>query len=399
MILLMAETCRYKIPVKINVFPDIKWQLNFFFNTTEPIYYGGVDPKYCLYNLDDSYSVDKNISFRDIKNKGDVIALADLKKNERQIKRQNQSTQTRIKTKFNCDSGDMLSYFGLSIKVGYNGNVSREISWKMFEKYRKTLKIFKDIYDKVEKVTGAADAQKASKKVAAEKPSLLGRLNAMSLSLEAPAPSVGIAWKYTAVNNLVGRKLEGYVKCDPLIGGNLKIDLLALADKIPVYGKLITALDLATWLANKITFGALEINYRLDLTFSANLAIAKAFVNWNDARPQGKKFDSDMNVSGTFGGRLEFALGVMINNKQLKVFPKVDIKAGIKADCSFKITANPNFDWDNKVDWKTEFSGLMVEIYFKISLNGNEKNKPKKLDPFELIPDYTGKKTMIFGKD
>ena len=61
-----------------------------------------------------------------------------------------------------------------------------------------------------------------------------------------------------------------------------------LADKIPVYGKLITALDLATWLVNKISFGVLEIDYRIDLTFSANLAIAKAFVNWDDARPQGK---------------------------------------------------------------------------------------------------------------
>ncbi|MCO6564466.1 MAG: hypothetical protein J6581_03370 [Apibacter sp.] len=397
---IMAETCRYSIPVKINVYPDIEWQVNFFFNTTDPIYFGGVDPEYCLYNLDDSYSVDKNISFRDIKNKGDVIALADLKKNERQIKRQNQSTQTRIKTKFNRDLGDMLSYFGLSIKVGYNGNVSHEISWKMFEKYRKTLKIFKDIYDKVEKVTGAADAQKASKEVAAKTPSLLGRLNAMSLSLEAPAPSLGFAWKYAAVNNLVGRQFEGYVKCAPLIGGNLKIDLLALADKIPVYGKLITALDLATWLANKITFGALEINYRLDLTFSANLAIAKAFVNWNDARPEGKKFDSDMNVSGTFGGKLELSLSVKMNANKFKKYPEIDFEVGVKADCYFKITANPNFNWDNKIDWKTEFSGLIIEVYFKVGIKKGNQDVPKKsTNPLKLLPSYKGKQTMVFGKE
>jgi hypothetical protein len=29
MILPMAETCRYKIPVKINVFPDIEWEIKF----------------------------------------------------------------------------------------------------------------------------------------------------------------------------------------------------------------------------------------------------------------------------------------------------------------------------------------------------------------------------------
>lgn len=389
----MVDTCRYTIPVKINVYPDIVWEVNFFFNTNDPIYYGVVDPVYCLYNLDDSYSVDKNISFKDIKNKGDVIALADLKKYERQIRRQNQSTRKRVNTKYNHNLGDMLSYFGLSIKVGYNGNVSHEISWKMFEKYRKTLKIFKNIYDKVEKITGATDAQKASKEVAAKTPSLLGRLNAMSLSLEAPALSLGLAWKYAAVNNLVGRQLEGYVKCAPLIGGNLKIDLLALADKIPVYGKLITALDLATWLVNKISFGVLDIDYRIDLTFRANLAIEKAYVNWNDARPEGKKFDSDMNVSGTFGGKLELSTDIKVKSKYLiEKGVEVNFQAGIEADCYFKITANPNFDWDNKVDWKTEFSGLKVTIYYKLNFSSKkDKTKHKKLNPITLIPYYKGK--------
>ncbi|PQL93234.1 hypothetical protein [Apibacter adventoris] len=101
-------------------------------------------------------------------------------------------------------------------------------------------------------------ARKSAKEVGTKTPSLLGRLNAMSLSLQAPAPSAGINWKYATTKNRVGLQLEGYVKCTPLIGGNLKIDLLALGEKIPVYVKLITALDIATWLASKLSMGVLK---------------------------------------------------------------------------------------------------------------------------------------------
>lgn len=192
--------------------------------------------------------------------------------------------------------------------------------------------------------------------------------------------------------------MEGYVKCTPLIGGNLKIDLLALGEKIPVYGKLITALDIATWLASKLSMGVLEINYRIDLIFYANLAIDKAYVNWNGTRPKGKQFDTDMKISGTFGGKLEISTEVKAQSKYMtKQGVEVSFEAGVKADCYFKITADPNFNKENKVNWTTEFSGLIVEFYYKLSLKSTSKNKPPKtLSPIKLIPSYTGKTTMKF---
>lgn len=394
----MIKTCRYTNDVLINVYPDMEWDFNFFYNTKDPVWYGEKEPNYNLYNLDDKNSVNKNISLKDVRNWGDVKAVADLKNEERNRKRQNTSTQTRMTTMANRNLGDKLTNFGLTIKAKYNGKITEELSWNFAEKYRSTTKILKSIYDTAEKITGAVQARKAAKEVGTKTPSLLGRLNAMSLSLQAPAPSAGINWKYATTKNRVGLQLEGYVKCTPLIGGNLKIDLLALGEKIPVYGKLITALDIATWLASKLSMGVLEINYRIDLIFYANLAIDKAYVNWNGTRPKGKQFDTDMKISGTFGGKLEISTEVKAQSKYMtKQGVEVSFEAGVKADCYFKITADPNFNKENKVNWTTEFSGLIVEFYYKLSLKSTSKNKPPKtLSPIKLIPSYTGKTTMKF---
>lgn len=393
----MIKTCRYTNDVLINVYPDMEWDFNFFYNTKDPVWYGEKEPNYNLYNLDDKNSVNKNISLKDVRNWGDVKAVADLKNEERNRKRQNTSTQTRMTTMANRNLGDKLTNFGLTIKAKYNGKITEELSWNFAEKYRSTTKILKSIYDTAEKITGAVQARKAAKEVGTKTPSLLGRLNAMSLSLQAPAPSAGINWKYATTKNRVGLQLEGYVKCTPLIGGNLKIDLLALGEKIPVYGKLITALDIATWLASKLSMGVLEINYRIDLIFYANLAIDKAYVNWNGTRPKGKQFDTDMKISGTFGGKLEINV-----DTKAKVKKEVEVKfeAGVKADCYFKITANPNFNKENKIDWTTEFSGLVVTVYYNIGIvRRNSNNKPKQLDPIKLIPSFKNSAYMTFGKD
>ena len=113
------------------------------------------------------------------------------------------------------------------------------------------------------KISGGKEAKDASKTLSTN---LIPRRNLMSFSLLPPAPSVGASWKYApASTGVMGVELKGRFKCIPLIGGELKIDILALADKIPVYGKLVTALDIATWLAEKIAMNRLSIDYRIDL--------------------------------------------------------------------------------------------------------------------------------------
>lgn len=65
----------------------------------------------------------------------------------------------------------------------------------------------------------------------------------------------------------------------------------------------------------------------------------------------------------------------------------VGLEMGVKADCYFKTTLNFNFDVSNLIECKTEFSGLLVKVKFKLSF-GSKKDgkKPKSIDPFKLTP-------------
>lgn len=383
---LMVSTCRHKHNIVLKAVPEIEWTINFFYNTPDPVWFGRSEPNYNIYTTETT-AVRDNISLSDIKNKGDVVALADLKKEEIIHNSNTKEGKVKIATTANRYYGNAKSNFGLTVKATYDGGKSKELSFKFAEEYRKTLGIIKSVYDLVDEIAGARDARKASETLP---PSLLGRKNMMSLSLLPPAPSVGVGWKYTNTNNRLGIELAARAKIAPLIGGELKMDVLALADKIPWCGKLVTALDLTTWLIEKISSDALTINYRIDLTFYANLALEEAFIKYSQAQEKGKRLDADLKISGTLGGKLELEMGVKLNLTQITAKPKIEFEAGIKGDCYFKITASPNTNHDNIIDWTIKYSGLIVTVYYKVKITSQKDNKvPKKINPFELFPSYT----------
>ncbi|MDW8850045.1 hypothetical protein SD960_08080 [Flavobacterium sp. MMLR14_040] len=76
------------------------------------------------------------------------------------------------------------------------------------------------------------------------------------------------------------------------------------------------------------------------------------------------------------------------------------IKKQLEGYCYFKITASPNANSDNMLDWTTKFSGLIITGYVKLTLKQDSKNKaPKAFNPFTLIPSYTGTPiSMKFGE-
>lgn len=379
-----AATCRHKHNILLKVVPEIEWTINFMYNTPDPIWYGQSEPTYDIYGTEKT-AVRDNTTIGDIRDKGDRVALADLKREENIDNKNAREGKKKITTNANRHFGDAKSNFGLSVRAVYDGGKSQELSFKFAEEYRKTLSIIKSIYDLVDKVAGAKEARKASETLP---PSLAGRRNIMSLSLLPPAPSVGVGWKYNILNNQLGIELAARAKIVPFIGGELRIDVLALFDKIPLFGKLITALDLTTWLLEKISKDALSINYRIDLTFYANLVLEEAFIKYNTAKRKGERLDADLKISGTLGGKLEISFDV---KAKVTTTVEVGFEAGIKGDCYFKITASPNADYDNIIDWTTKFSGLIVTGYVKItSKRSKSDNEEKRMDPLTLIPSYTG---------
>ncbi|MDH2208699.1 hypothetical protein N5J53_16950, partial [Empedobacter sp. GD03644] len=395
-LVVQASSCRYQHIIHVMIVPDIEWNINFFYNTPDPVWYGNSSPTYDIYGTEKT-EVRDNTKIGDIVRPKDRVALAELKREENDANKNTADGKKKIGTAANRYFGDVKSNFGLSVKAIYDGGKSDELSWKFSEKYRKILSILKDIYDLAETIAGAKDAKEASETLP---PVLAGRRSLMSLSLLPPAPSVGVGWKYiNNSNNNLSIELAGRVKCVPLIGGDLRIDLLALADKIPVYGKLITALDLTTWLLEKISLNTLSINYRIDLTFYAKLDLDEAAIKYQqDCITEESNLDLNLNVSGTFGGKLEISFDTKI---KIVTTTEIIFESGIKGDCYFKITPKKGTEKDPSLEWETKFSGLIISGYYKFSVKrkGSE-NSPNEnsFDPFSLIPSYTGTPiSMKFG--
>lgn len=390
-----VSTCRYPNQiVRFGLYPDIKWEINFFWNTKDPVWFGSVNPMYDVYstNKDDS-RVKSTIELNDLKSKEDYKALGSLIKEERDISGVSNSSKKKRSTVFNRGMGDMMSEFGVSIKADYNGE-SHKLSVGFAEDLREMLGVLKQVYDLIDRITGAKDARNAKSELKIEKPGMLKRLNMMSLELKAPAPSLGFSWGYKTIEEQVALELKGKVKCSPVIGADLKIDLLALANKIPVYGDLVTALDVGTWVLEKLSFGTLEIDYKIDLTFYSNLSLEEAYISYLSFADNRRKLDADLSLSGTFGGKLEL-------NVKAKTKVKKDVEwsfeAGVVADCYFKILVSPNFDMGNKVDLTVDFSGLIVTVIFKVEIKRGRENykKPKESDPIKLISKHEGEPLVI----
>lgn len=393
---IQAATCRHTHRLQIIAVPEITWAVNFFYNTPDPVWYGQSAPTYDIYGTQRT-EVRDTTTIRDFRKSGDRLTLAEIRREENTNNKNVAGGKTKISTAANRYFGDTKSNFGLSVKATFDGGKTEEISFKFAEKYRTLLAGLKSIYDLADRIAGAKDAREASDTLP---PSLAGRRSMMSLSLLPPAPSVGVEWKYAVDQLKIGIELAGKVKIVPLIGGELRIDILALADKIPLYGKLVTVLDLTTWLVEKIALNRLSINYRIDLTFYASLALEEMFVKWTETLPKGRRLDADIKFSGTFGGKLEISTDV---KAKIKTDVEVTFEAGIKGDCYFKITASPNVDSDNMIDWTTKFSGLIVTGYYKMGVMNkrDRSSRPREgsFDPFTLIPSYTGTPmSMKFGE-
>ncbi len=374
-----AGTCRYPNQlINIRVYPDIKWAVNFNYNIDDPLYY---------------QNNNKMLSFYDkAKAEGEEFPLLTDDPSGRIAKQKKASTKKKeALTKVKTDKKNKTK-FSLHFEAEANGKSYVKLGTDFAEKARSILSPVMTMYNLVDKVTGAKEARDAEEKIKNSTPrnakskGILKRIKRVPMTLELKPPGIGaglaIGYDTSTDSHLVGHELQGNVKLNPIIGGDLRIDLLALADKIPVYGKLVTALDLASWLVDWLSDGNVEVNYKIDLTFYANLTLPKTYVSYNFAT---KKFDWQGSVEGTFGGKLELEVGLKLSTKQIIKDTEIDLQAGVKGDCSFKVTVDPR----EKEMLNVVFSGLIITVHYKLSFSSNGDRKKKKLDPLKLIPSIT----------
>lgn len=372
-----VTTCRYPNQIaRINVYPDMKWVFNFNYNIKTPIYY---KPTASLVeHYADSY--------------------------EGRIKTSNSNTRLDIRERVINNAGQVEEGRKTSFTLGVECEISGEddiisLSKEMGEKYRKMLSPLLWIVNKLDGDLGISEARTENNHIRTSgNTGLLSRLNKVPMSFELEAPNIGVGLGIGFAGSKSGRisyELEGRLAADPLIGANVKLDILALGSKLKPWGLILDALDLASWAANVFSGGRVEFDYKIEVRFKAQIKLVGKKIG-TDPKTKEPTYEGYANAKYNFAdGKLDFSggiegkiLGEIEISASVKILAKVkdanarildekkkiaEVGVGAKASSYVKLTC-PFEIKDGGVDIDLYFSGVKLEVWFKASLNPNDND-------------------------
>lgn len=446
----LLHTCAYpQKTLNIGVYPDIKWILQFAYDCDPEKFQemrGEAYDKYLVRKekLADKYKPEK-IDERIAKIDGDLenakanlqaakkkedktkarklIAKLEQKKNKQQAQtRKYNKESTKSKQQYRKDRPDLFSFkdnissglsdLVLSLNVEYDRpGEAVEIS-ASYQRYVDIVKQLIDIKNTVELIL---DGKKKSKKkldkkykeinekAAAENLAKLG--DALKgrplLSIDVIPPSLAILGSWYAENpkekniDQVGIVGEIQVMAEPLIGGELTFDFLALAQKAhPVARGIITLVDMgaAIGIAPEITLdlvasGQLEIEGKLRY----NSASKTSNLN-QESLSKDSEDDSPLTVKGVFS--LELTAGIKYKTKrQSFLFGSITFYAEATLSVKTGFTLSGAIKADDKgfyLDPLLTFHGITVKGslemgYIAENYDGGEYSSGKTSAEFELV--------------
>ncbi|MBL4746311.1 MAG: hypothetical protein JKY08_08070 [Flavobacteriaceae bacterium] len=398
------NTCRYPNQlVRLNVYPDMKWVLNFNYNISTPLYYG-VTEETATYSARFHESTDSY---------GRPLLVSSNSRQRQQI------LDKEISNALLGISGQETSFnIGIQCQIGNSSPFNLN---KLYEKkFQSMLAPLMWIHDFIDSTFGVSDAKQINKKIKAKKVGkfnkLAARLNKLPMSFELIAPQIAMGFGIgygNANNNNVGYELEGQLLMNPIIGANIKLDVLALGSKFKPWGAIIDALDLVSFATEMLSGGSLQINYELYVQLTAKILLVgneskdgvttPANITYN---LKDKEFSAGgIALQGVLEGKivasasLEYKLRYE-KGKVLKNYNTKDSKAKIKsfgigleleAKSYVSLSLGKSFGKGDNFDADFYFSGVTVKIKVKIGFKG-------KTEVFKIIP-YTEKTINILKNE
>ena len=253
----MVDTCRYTIPVKINVYPDIEWTFHINYGMKNPLYYRDTWVNMRQHRVDAAIK------------KGQAADIDGY-------------------------DGNIETTFSLSLQAKY-GNTTLQLDKKIAKK----IKLFLESFIKIKKFVDDTTGKNRDNSTHGMGTDILKRINRTPLNIEVLSPklAIGAGWKFTygrkeqEKNNIVAFYLGLIAKASPVIGAEATIDLIAWGKKLhPLANAVITALDLLAYAANA--------EVRFDLIFYGKLII-DGKIELSRLLKQGS-----LNAEGQFGFKL-----------------------------------------------------------------------------------------------
>jgi hypothetical protein len=326
----MAETCRYKIPVKINVYPDIEWTFHINYGMKNPLYYRDTWVEMRQHRVEAAIK------------KGQAADIDGY-------------------------DGNIETTFSLSLEAKYGST-----TLKLDHKIDKKIKLFVESFIKVKKFVDDTTGKSRDNSTHGMSADILKRVSRTPLSIEvlSPKPAIGAGWKFSYgrkeqdKNNVVAFYLGLLAKASPIIGAEATIDLIAWGKKLhPLANAVISALDLMAYAANA--------EVRFDLIF-----YGKLFIDGKIELSQLKKLGT-LKAEGQFG--FELILKASATGKLNLYYTQVDLDFEAKAQSNgyFALGLSAGLD-----DYKglyfqpnARHSGIKITLSIYVKVNGFKKTK------------------------
>lgn len=360
----MVDTCRYTIPVKINVYPDIEWIIKFEYACKNPIKYRDTWVNMRQARVDDA--VNKAQA-------GDVDGY----------------------------DGDLQTTFKFGGGVIYN-KVKKDVSYKIEPKIRFIIKSFLKIKHTIDILIGGDKAKKNGFNFLPEKmknacASLAAKLNRQPIMLEIGSPAVSLEFNYKNVYNppsplSVVRQVEANIKFSPFLTGKGTLDLIAIASEVPYIGNIVRAVDTALVALNINAVFAIsaidEIGFEIKVSGLYHEKTGFNFFNKNNC---------GADVKGRFGLEVELsAKGSWKIKTWILWGDEHSVKAGASAKASSFFVPKIGFGGDKKgfyLEGAVEFTGIKIvmEIYA-------EYGKAKYSLPKEIVIVKAPEEPIFGGK-
>ena len=355
-------TCRYPNQLaKIVLYPDIKWVINLNYNIKEPLYYKQTPTE---------------MEFHKLSGAADMSG---------QIKRkQEAATAKHIATAYQ----NQKSEFGIYVECEVDGSSKIKLGKDFAEKFRKMLAPLTWISSFMDDKLAVSNAKAEQEKLKLSgKKGLLARLNKLPMSFEIIAPNIGVGLGIgygETQGHEVGYELAGRLLMNPIIGANVKLDVLALGSKFKPWGAVIEALDIASWLLNFCTNGKAQVNYKIDIVFGAKIKLVGTESEDGTDKPAelaynfaSEKYTGNIALQGVLEGKIEASVQfeAFVKKEKNKRFEgvlkpddlekKFELGAGIEANSFVSLTLGKNFGENNDFSSDFYFSGVYLKVWIK----------------------------------
>ncbi|WP_281309756.1 hypothetical protein [Flavobacterium flavigenum] len=362
---LRALTCRHDKRINIIAYPDVKWALDFRFGMKGPEQYTHTNLPNYPRNSDEEKAEKKpqsrhSDSFEKAKKAGRINTYGMEKR-----------------------ANGMELEFQLVLKAEYNKGEEIELAEKYAQKIKKFLELLLSLKEGLDTLTNIDKVNSGHKSAVKG----LGKFLKSPIigTIDYPAISVGAKWQAAIKDETNEVYTDGkiFLRFNPLLKGDISLDIIAAASYVPAFGQAVKAIEIAL-----NTAGA-ELNFLFTIFGQVNVEFEYALA---------EKGGSNLNLNGELGLKLALSGKVKVNFNAIIFSVDGEIQAEAYAVSSIKPKASIGHDKNGTfIEAKCDFMGINIVCIITAKGKNNQIQYKDTYNVFDRKDDFVKGKTYLIG--